>query len=130
MELGATMSGSWRKKLNTGRSTEYELVGIDNGIKSIMWGLYFIQAKGYKVANNILMQDKKLTNMLAKNGHFSSSKRTKYIKNRYFMIKGNFGKGEIVIQYCPTGDMLDTIWPRMAIFLAPKGPSISKTGTL
>ena len=71
--------------------------------------LYFIQAQGYEVTNNILMQDNKSTILLANNDRFSSSKRTKYIKNRYFIIKGNFGKGEIVIQYCPTGDMLDNI---------------------
>ena len=32
-------------------------------------------------------------------------KRTKHIKNRYFMIKDKIGKGEVIIQYCPTGDM-------------------------
>ena len=41
--LGAAMSGSWSQKLNTGSSTEAELVGIDDVIKHIMWGLYFIQ---------------------------------------------------------------------------------------
>ena len=44
--LGAVMSGSWRQKLNTGSSTEAELVGIDDALKYIMWGLYFIQAQG------------------------------------------------------------------------------------
>ena len=43
--------------------------------------------------------------LLAKNRRFSSSKRTKHIKNRYFVIKGMIGKGEIIIQYCPTGEM-------------------------
>ena len=57
------------------------------------------------MTKNILMQEKKSTILLANNGQFSSSKRTKHIKNRYFMIKDNIGKGEIVIQYCPTGDM-------------------------
>ena len=42
---------------------------------------------------------------MATNGRFSCSKRTKHIKNRYFMIKDKVGKGEIIIQYCPTGDM-------------------------
>ena len=56
------------------------------------------------------MQDNKLTTiLLAKNGRFSSSKRTKHINNRYFMIEDKIGKGEIAIQYCPTGDMLADI---------------------
>ena len=33
--LGAVMSGSWRQKLNTGSSTEAELVGINNALKYI-----------------------------------------------------------------------------------------------
>ena len=51
------------------------------------------------------MQYNKLTIMLSKNGRLSISKRTKHIKNRYFMIKDKIGKDEIVIQYCPTDDM-------------------------
>ena len=46
LELGVVTSESWRQKLNTGSSTEAELVGIDNTLKYIMWGLYFIQAQG------------------------------------------------------------------------------------
>ena len=42
---------------------------------------------------------------MAKNEHFSNFKRTKHIKNRYFMIKDKIYKGEIAIQYCPTGNM-------------------------
>ena len=57
MGLGADMYGSWRQKLNTRSSTEAELIWIDDAIKSIMWGLYFIQAQGYEVAKNILMLD-------------------------------------------------------------------------
>ena len=53
--LGAVMSGSWRQKLNTGSSTKAELVGIDDALKYIMWGLYFIQAQGFKVKTNIFL---------------------------------------------------------------------------
>ena len=81
-----------------GSSTEAELVGIDYAIKHIMWGLYFIQAQGYEVTKNILMQDNKSIILMAKNGRFSCSKRTKHIKNRYFMIKDKVGKGEVIIQ--------------------------------
>ena len=42
---------------------------------------------------------------MAKNGRFSCSKRTKHINNRYFTIKDTIGKGEVIIQYRPTGDM-------------------------
>ena len=103
--LVAAMSGSWLQKLNTGSSTEAELVGIDDALNHIMWVLYFIQAQGYEFTKNIIMQDNKSTILMAKNGRFSCSKRTNHIKNRYFMIKDKIGKGEVIIQYCPTGDM-------------------------
>ena len=74
-----------------------------------MWGVYFIQAQGYEVTKNIYMHDNNSTILLAKNGRFSSSKSTNHIKNRYFMIKDKIDKGEIVIQYFPTGDMWDDI---------------------
>ena len=51
------------------------------------------------------MQDNKLTILMATNRRFLCSKRTKHIKNRYFMIKDKVGKGEVIVQYCPTGDM-------------------------
>ena len=79
--LGSAMSGSWLQKLNTGSSTEAELVGIDDALKHIMWGLYFIQAQGFEATKNIIMQDNKLTTQMDKNGRLSCSKRTKHIKN-------------------------------------------------
>ena len=51
------------------------------------------------------MQYNKSTTPMAKNGPFSCSKQTKNIKNRYFIIKDKIGKGEVIIQCCPTGDM-------------------------
>ena len=103
--LGAVVSGSWRQKLNTGSSTEAELVGIDDALKYIMWGLYFIQAQVFEVKKNVLMQDNKSTILMATNGRFSCTKRTKHIKNRYFMIMDKIERGEVIIQYFPTGDM-------------------------
>ena len=106
MRLGAVMSGSWRQKLNTGSSTKAELVGIDDVLKCIMWGLYFIQAQCFEVKNNFLMQDNKLTILMESNGRFSCTKRTKHIKNRYFMIKDKIVQGEVIAQYYPTGDII------------------------
>ena len=46
-------------------STEAELIGIDDALPYIMWGLSFIKAQGYEVTHNILYQDNKSTILLA-----------------------------------------------------------------
>jgi hypothetical protein len=43
---------------------------------------------------------------LEKNGRISSSKRTKHIKAKYFLIKNHYDSGEIDLCYCPT----DVMW--------------------
>jgi hypothetical protein len=42
---------------------------------------------------------------LEKNGRMSSSKCTKHIKAKYFLMKDYYNAGEIDLQYCPTGQM-------------------------
>ncbi len=42
---------------------------------------------------------------LEKNGRISSSKRTKHIKAKYFLIKDYYELGEIDLHYCPTNVM-------------------------
>ena len=94
-------------------------MGIDDALKYIMWGLYFLQAQGLEIKKNILMQDNNSTILMATNGRFLCSKRTKHIKNRYFMIKDKVGKGEFIIQYYPTGDMwadINTKAPQGTLF--------------
>jgi hypothetical protein len=43
---------------------------------------------------------------LEKNGRLSSSKQTKYIKAKYFLIKDYYNSGEMDLRYCPT----DVMW--------------------
>jgi hypothetical protein len=106
---GAVMSFSRKQKLNTRSSTEAELVGIDDAIGEIMWGLFFMQAQGYDVARNILLQDNKSTILLATNGRWSSSKRTKHINNRYFLVKDKIDRGELEVEYDSTNRMWSDI---------------------
>ncbi len=40
-----------------------------------------------------------------KNGRISSSKQTKHIKAKYFLIKDYYDAGEIGVKFCPTDDM-------------------------
>jgi hypothetical protein len=102
---GSPMSFSRKQKLNVRSSCEGELVGIDDALPFILWLRYFIEAQGYTVEENILYQDNKSTILLANNGRWSSSKRTKHIKSRYFFVKDKIEKGELKIEHQPTEKM-------------------------
>jgi hypothetical protein len=102
---GAVISFSRKQKLNVRSSCEGELVGIDDALPLILWARYFIEAQGYTVEENLLYQDNKSTILLATNGWWSSGKRTKHIKSRYFYIKDKVDSGEVSIEHRPTGEM-------------------------
>jgi hypothetical protein len=53
-----------------------------------------------------LFQDNKSTILLEKNGKALSSKRTKHINIRYFIITDRVNKGNVSLVWCPTGDMI------------------------
>ena len=95
---GACMSMSKAQKLNTGSSTESELVGVHDCLPNILWGKCFLGAQGHVIDRNILLQDNKLTILLATNGKMSSSQKTKHIRNRFFLIKDRVESGDVEIQ--------------------------------
>jgi hypothetical protein len=106
---GAVVSFSRKQKLNVRSSCEGELVGIDDAMSWIIWCKYFIEAQGYSIEQNILYQDNKSTILLATNGRWSSSKRTKHIKSRYFFVKDRIEQGDLEIQHMPTEKMWSDI---------------------
>ena len=81
-------------------------MGVDDMMPSILWSRYFLQAQGYKVSDNIIFQDNQSTMLLERNGKALSSKRTKHINVRYFFITDRISKGEVHVEWCPTGDMV------------------------
>ena len=102
---GAVISSSEKQKINTKSSTESELVAIDDSLTTILWTLYFIEAQGYSIEQNIIFEDNLSKINLAVNGKFLSSKRTKHIKARYFFIKDKMEEGKVEIWYCLTKKM-------------------------
>ena len=68
--------------------------------------------QGYDVRENILYQDNQSAILLEKNGKASSSKRTKHVNIRFFFITDRVSKGELSIQWCPTGDMTADFWTK------------------
>ena len=68
---------------------------LDDALATILWTLYFIEAQGYSIEHNIIFEDNLSTINLAVNGTFSSSKRTKHIKARYFLSKTRLKKEKL-----------------------------------
>ena len=102
---GVIYGTSKKQKLNTKSSTESEVVGTDDVMPQILWTLYFLEAQGYKVDDNILYQDNKSSILLETNGRGSSGKQTRHMNVRYFFIADRVKSGEIRIEHCPTGIM-------------------------
>ena len=99
---GATISFSNKLKINTKFSTKSELVGASQAFSSILHTCYFIEAQSYSVEQNTLFQDSQFTMRLEANGMFSSSKCTKHIKCRYFIISNTINDGNLEVITCPT----------------------------
>jgi hypothetical protein len=103
---GFPVVSSTKQKLNTRSSTETDIVGAEDFMPEICWTRYFMKAQGYGVKDNVLFQDNKSSILLEKNGKALSSKSTKHINIRYFFITNRVNKEEVLVVWCPTGDMI------------------------
>ena len=103
---GAIQTVSRKQKLNTKSSTEAELVAVDDVIVLVLWTMLFLEAQGYTVDKNIIHQDNKSAILLEVNGKSSSGKRTRALNIRYFYITDKVLRGNAVIEYCPTNQMI------------------------
>jgi hypothetical protein len=106
MRCGIPISVSTKQKLNTKSSTESELVGIDDMMPIIIWTRYFLLEQGYRVVENLLLQDNKSLILLERNGKASSGKCMRHINIHYFFITDQVNMKEVVIEWCPTKKMV------------------------
>ena len=105
MGKGAVSSYSRKVKLNTRSSTETELVVADMYMPEMLWSLYFMESQGYEVECIGLHQDNTSTQLLMTNGRFSSGRKTKHIRAKFFFIKDRIDDGEVTVVNCPTEGM-------------------------
>lgn len=103
---GSIITKSAKQKLNTSSSTEAELVGTYDMMLEILWTNYFLEAQGYDYGPVMIYQDNLLAMLLQKNGKISSTKRTKHINIRYYLIHDWWKRGEVNIKHCSTEDMV------------------------
>jgi hypothetical protein len=113
---GMALGYSWKHKQTAKSLTEGELYGVDNTLGHILWARYFMQEQGYDMEPSLTYQDNMSAILLKINGKFSSSKRTKHIKIKYYHMKGKKEDGEIQFKHCPTEQM----WADIYINTKPK----------
>ncbi len=65
-----------------------------------------MECQGYDIDECVVFQDNMSALLLEKNGQISSSKWTKHIKAKYFLVKDYYELGEKGSRYCPT----DIMW--------------------
>jgi hypothetical protein len=82
------------------------LVGVDDGMPLVIWTRNFLTAQGFKVKDNVVYQDNQSAILLEKNGKASSGRCTRHLDIRYFFVTDPVKKGDLRIEYCPTGDMV------------------------
>jgi hypothetical protein len=111
MGKGAATSYSRKVKLNLRSSTKTELLTSDMYMPEMLWLLYFIQSQGYELKCVGLYQDNISMQLLIKNGRFSSGKKTKHIKAKFFFIKDRVDSGEIKV--------IDALWKKRGQIYSP-----------
>jgi hypothetical protein len=95
MGKGAACISSNKMKCNTQSSTETELISLHNKLPDVIWTRYFVECQGYEIDEYVIFQHSMSALSLNKNGRISSSKQTKHIKEKFFLIKDYYKAGEI-----------------------------------
>ena len=103
---GSIVSSSTKQKVNSRSTTEAELIAVDDKVSKIIWSKKFLEHQGFKVNLNIIYQDNTSTIKLMNNGKLSSGKRTRHFDICLFYINDLIGRGECIVKYCPTKEMI------------------------
>ena len=81
-------------------------MAIDDAMGQVLWTRHFLAAQGVAVSTTTINQDNKSMILLSENGQLSSSKRTRQLNVRYFVMTDKRQKGEVKVAYCPIANML------------------------
>ena len=71
-----------------------------------MGKIYFLEAQGHIVRDNLIHQDNQSLIKLEQNGKASSGKRTRHIEIRYYFVTDRITGGDLRVDYCSTENIL------------------------
>ena len=79
----------------------------------ILWTRNFLNGQGISMttATNIY-QDNKSTILLTENGKGSSSRHTRHLSMRYFVVTDKIKKGDVRVSFCPTHNMIGNFFTK------------------
>ena len=105
---GTIYAKSSKIKMNTKSSTESEFIACSDHAPMGINMMNFLVKQGYKINQVIIGQDNQSSIHLINRGR-PASLRTRHINIRYFFLKDLIDRGEVLIKYIPTNDMIADI---------------------
>lgn len=103
---GFFMTRSTKQKMNSGSSTEAEIIGAAEYIPSTIWLMKFLKAQGHDLQYSSFYQDNESAIKLERHGKQSSSRRSRHFDIKLFNVKDKVEQHGIDIVYCPTDLMV------------------------
>jgi hypothetical protein len=104
--LGVIHGRTNKQKLNSKSTTESEVIGVSDYLPYNIWTCNFMEVQGYVLKENVLYQDNQSAMKMEINGRNSCTGNSRHIDIRFFFVKDRVEKGEVKIEYCPTGIMV------------------------
>lgn len=106
MGTGVIDTKSSKQKMNTRSSTECEFVGTSEALPRTIFRNLFMEGQGYKIKWNVLAKDNESEIKMLNNGRDSCTWNSKHIAIKYFWVTDRIEDGNIIVQYCPTTQMI------------------------
>jgi hypothetical protein len=105
-EYGAIYCKSSRQMIVTKSSAEAELVGATDMAGAYLWIRRYLIAQNYDIVHKVeLKQDNKAVLAWLKTGR-AKDEKGRHISIRYFWLNDVIKRGELIVNYCNTKDMI------------------------
>ena len=85
--FGVTHTECSKRKINTKRSTESEIVAASDYLAHTVWLAGFMKDQGYPISRKLFYQDNMSAIQIEKNGSVSLGKKSRHINISFFFMK-------------------------------------------